>query len=403
MARLVGLVGKANVGKSTFFAAATMKAVDIAGFPFTTIQANKGVAYVRTPCVCRELGVQDNPVNSACVDGVRLVPVDLIDCPGLIRGAHQGKGLGNQFLDEVRRADALVVVADAAGATDDNGQPVSPGSHDPIEDVHMFEEEFDLWLLGIVRKDWDKVARTAQAAREEIGVHLEPRLTGLGINRSHIAAAIESAGLDAHWPANWNRGDLARFVTELRKASKPLIVAANKADKDPAMENVERLREAGYEVVPTCAEAELALRRAAAVNLISYTPGDGGFELLDVSSLSGGQRRVLEMIRGMVFSRCGTTGVQDALNAAFFRLLDTITVYPVEDAEKLTDHQGRVLPDCYLVPQGTTARQFAGLIHTELGESFIYAVDARTKRRLGEGHVLNDRDVIQIVAAKARR
>jgi len=132
LARLVGLVGKANVGKSTFFAAATMKAVDIAGFPFTTIQANRGVAYVRTPCVCRELGVQDNPVNSACVDGVRLVPVDLIDCPGLIRGAHQGKGLGNQFLDEVRRADALVVVADAAGATDDNGQPVPPGSHDPI-------------------------------------------------------------------------------------------------------------------------------------------------------------------------------------------------------------------------------------------------------------------------------
>ncbi len=403
MTRLVGLVGKANVGKSTFFAAATMKAVDIAGFPFTTIQANRGVAYVRTLCVCRELGVQDNPINSACVDGVRLVPVDLIDCPGLIRGAHQGKGLGNQFLDEVRRADALIVVADAAGATDDNGQPVPPSSHDPIEDVRMFEEEFDLWLLGIVRKDWDKVARTAQATREEIGVHLEPRLTGLGINRSHIAAAIESAGLDAHGPANWNRGDLALFVTELRKVSKPLIVAANKADKDPAMENVERLSDAGYEVVPTCAEAELALRRAAAANLISYTPGDGGFEILDASSLSGGQRRALEMIRGMVFSRCGTTGVQDALNAAFFRLLDTITVYPVEDAEKLTDHQGRVLPDCYLVPRGTTARQFAGLIHTELGESFIYAIDARTKRRLGESHMLNDRDVIQIVAAKARR
>jgi ribosome-binding ATPase YchF (GTP1/OBG family) len=403
LARLVGLVGKANVGKSTFFAAATMKAVDIAGFPFTTIQANRGVAYVRTPCVCRELGVQDNPVNSACVDGVRLVPVDLIDCPGLIRGAHQGKGLGNQFLDEVRRADALVVVADAAGATDDNGQPVPPGSHDPIEDVRMFEEEFDLWLLGILRKDWDRVARTAQATREEIGIHLEPRLTGLGMNRSHIAVAIESSGLDAHGPANWSHDDLALFVTELRKASKPLIVAANKADKDPAMENVERLKDSGYEVVPTCAEAELALRRAAAANLISYTPGDGGFELLDAPSLSGGQKRALEMIRGMVFSRCGTTGVQDALNAAFFRLLDTITVYPVEDAEKLTDHQGRVLPDCYLVPRGTTARQFAGLIHTELGESFIHAIDARTKRRLGEGHVLNDRDVIQIVAAKARR
>jgi ribosome-binding ATPase YchF (GTP1/OBG family) len=403
LARLVGLVGKANVGKSTFFAAATMKAVDIAGFPFTTIQANRGVAYLRTPCVCRELGVQDDPVNSACIDGVRLVPVDLIDCPGLIRGAHQGKGLGNQFLDEVRRADALIVVADAAGATDDNGQPVPPGSHDPIEDVRMLEEEFDLWLLGLVRKDWDKIARTAQSAREEIGRHLEAKLTGLGINRFHIAEAVESAGLDAFQAVKWSADDLARFVTELRRASKPLIVAANKADREPAEENIERIKGAGYEVVPTCAEAELALRRAANAGLLRYTPGDGGFETLESSSLTGGQRRGLEVIRERCFDKWGSTGVQETINSAFFRLLDTIAVYPVEDAEKLTDHQGRVLPDCYLVPRGTTTKQFATLIHTELGESFIHAIDAKTKRRLGDEHELNENDVIQIVAAKARR
>jgi ribosome-binding ATPase YchF (GTP1/OBG family) len=403
LAHIVGVVGKANVGKSTFFAAATMKTVDIAGFPFTTIQANKGVAYLRTPCVCKELDVEDDPVNSACVDGIRLIPVDLIDCPGLIRGAHQGKGLGNQFLDEVRRADALIVVCDAAGATDDNGQPVPAGSHDPIEDVRMFESEFDLWLLGIVCKDWDKISRTAQSAREEIGRHLELQLTGLGMNRRQIAEGVEKAGLDAYRPSNWSADDIARFVTELRKASKPLIVAGNKADKEPAEENVKRLREAGYQVVPTCAEAELALRRGAAAGLIRYTPGDGDFEVLDPTRLSGGQLKVLDMIREKVFSKWGSTGLQEVINAAFFQLLDTITVYPVEDADKLTDHQGRVLPDCYLVPRGTTARQFAGLIHTELEESFIYAVDARTKKRLGDEHVLKENDIIQIVAAKARK
>lgn len=403
MARLVGVVGKANVGKSTFFAAATMKAVEIAGFPFTTIKANRGIAYLRTPCVCKELGVKDDPVNSACIDGVRLVPVDIIDCPGLIRGAHQGKGLGNQFLDEVRRADALIVVADAAGATDDNGQPVPPGSHDPIEDVRMFEEEFDLWLLGLVKKDWDKIARTAQSQREDIGLHLEPKITGLGMNRLHIATAAERTGLDGSKATEWGAEDLARFVTELRRVSKPLIVAANKADKDPADENFRRLREAGYDVVPTMAEAELALRRAAATGLVRYTPGDKDFELVDPSSLSAGQNRALEVIREKVFSKWGSTGLQEVINAAFFRLLDTVTVYPVEDAEKLTDHQGRVLPDCYLVPRGTTAKQFASLIHTELGESFIYAIDARTKRRLGEDYLLNENDVIQIAAAKARR
>ena len=403
MARMVGLVGKANVGKSTFFAAATMKAVDIAGFPFTTIEANKGVAYLRSPCVCKELGVEDDPVNSACVDGVRLVPVDIIDCPGLIRGAHQGKGLGNQFLDEVRRADALIVVADAAGATDDNGQPVPPGSHDPVEDVRMLESEFDLWLLGIVSKDWEKIARTAQSAREEIGRHLEEKLTGLSMNRFHMAEAVENTGLDPYKPLLWSGDDLSRFVTELRKASKPLIVAANKADKETAEEGIEKLKAAGYDVVPTCAEAELMLRRASQAGLIRYTPGDGDFEISDPSSLSERQLKALEMIREKVLGRCGTTGLQEVINAAFFRLLESIPIYPVEDAEKLTDHQGRVLPDCYMVRRGTTTKQFAGLIHSELAESFIFAIDARTKRRLGDSHVLKENDIIQIVAAKSRR
>ncbi len=400
---MVGLVGKANVGKSTFFAAATLKAVDIAGFPFTTIEANRGIAYLRSPCVCRELGVEDDPVNSACVDGVRLVPVDLIDCPGLIRGAHQGRGLGNQFLDEVRRADALIVVADAAGATDDNGQPAPPGSHDPVEDVRILEDEFDLWLLGIVKKDWQKIARTAQSAREAIGRHLEEKLTGLGMNRFHIAEAVESTGLDPYKSILWSGDDLSRFVTQLRKVSKPIIVAANKADKETAEEGIEKLKAAGYEVIPTCAEAELMLRRAAQAGLISYTPGDGDFEIPDASKLSDRQAKALELIRDKVLGRCGTTGLQEVINAAFFRLLNSIPVYPVEDVEKLSDHQGRVLPDCYLVPRGTTTRQFAGLIHSELAESFIFAVDARTKRRLGEDHILKENDIIQIVAAKSRR
>jgi len=403
LAPLVGLVGKANVGKSTFFAASTMKRVEIAGFPFTTIEANRGIAYLRAPCVCREFGVEDEPVNSVCVDGVRLIPIELIDCPGLIRGAHRGRGLGNRFLDEVRRGDTLIVVCDVAGATDENGQPVPPGSHDPIDDVRMFESEFDLWLLSLIRKDWNRVARTAEAAREEIGRHLEEKLTGLKMDRGHISAAVDEAGLNAHRARSWSDDDIAQFVTGLRKASKPLIVAANKADREYAEENVELLRDAGYLVVPTCAEAELALRRAAAADLISYTPGDRDFEVRDPSGLSEGQRKGLQMIREKVFERWGTTGVQETINAAFFQLMDSILVYPVEDAERLTDHSGRVLPDCYLVPRGTTARRFAGLIHTELGESFIYAVDARTKRRLGEDYVLQDNDVIQIVAAKARR
>ena len=403
MAKIVGLVGKANVGKSTFFGAATLKPVEIAGFPFTTIKADMGVAYVRTPCVCREMGVTDNPQNSACVDGVRLIPVDLIDTPGLIPGAHMGKGLGNQFLDEVRRADALIVVADASGMTDINGQVCDPLAHDPIEDVQMFENEFDLWLTALIRKDWDRISRTAQSVKEHIAKHMEEKLTGLGINRYQITQAVNEAGLNGFNSANWTDEEFNKFIVQLRKTSKPLIVAANKADREGADKNVERIREAGYLVVPTCAEAELALRRAAEAGLVDYTPGDNDFKINNPEKLNKSQLAALERIREKVFKKYGGTGLQEVLNTAFYSLLDMITVYPVEDAEKLTNHQGHVLPDCFLVPKGTTAKQFAGVIHTELAESFIHAIDARSKRRLGDTYILEDNDIIQIVSAKSRR
>ena len=403
MAKIVGVVGKANVGKSTFFGAATLKPVEIAGFPFTTIKADRGIGYIRAPCVCKEFDVQDNPVNSACIDGVRLIPVDLIDTPGLIPGAHQGKGLGNQFLDEVRRADALIVVADASGATDLNGQPVEAGTNDPIEDVRMFEREFDLWLNSLLKKDWDRVSRTAQSKKEAISKHLEEGLTGLGINRYQIAQAVQSAGLDEFMSSHWTEEEFSHFTTQLRKTSKPLIVAANKADRDEAEPNIDRIRAAGYKVVPTCAEAELALRRAAEMGLVDYTPGDSDFKIKTPEKLTAGQLKALERIKERVFGKWGGTGLQEVINEAFFSLLNMITVYPVENAEKLSNHQGQVLPDCFLVPVGTTSKQLAAMIHTELAESFIFALNARTKQRLGDSYILENDDVIQIVSAKSRR
>lgn len=403
MAKIVGLVGKANVGKSTFFGAATLKPVEIAGFPFTTIKADMGVGYVRSPCVCTEMGVKDDPQNSACVDGIRLVPVELVDTPGLIPGAHEGKGLGNQFLDEVRRADALIVVADASGATNLQGQVVDPLTNDPIDDVKMFEYEFDQWLSALIMKDWTRVSRGASSAKEHIAKHLEEKLTGLGITRYHITTAVNKAGIEGSKSSHWSEEEFAKFVTELRKTAKPLIVAANKADRDGAEDNIERMKAAGYIVVPTCAEAELALRRATEAGLVDYTPGDSDFTIKTPEKLSKGQINALERMREKVFKKWGGTGLQEVLNTAFFELLNMIVAYPVENAEKLTNHDGQVLPDCFLVQKGTTAKEFAGIIHTELAESFIYAMNARSKRRLKDSYELEDGDIIQIVSAKSRR
>jgi ribosome-binding ATPase YchF (GTP1/OBG family) len=400
--RLLGVIGKPNTGKSTFFSAATLAPVEIASYPFTTIKPNRGVGYVRTPCVHEEFQVKDNPKNSLCLDGVRLVPVEMIDVAGLVPGAWEGRGLGNQFLDEIRRADALVHIVDASGGTDCEGRLCKPGEHDPLEDVQFLEREITMWMASILKKDWAKVARTAETESKDLYTMLEERLSGLSIKRSHIFEATRKTGLNADKPTTWSEEDFLKFVNMLRRISKPMLIVANKIDIPAAEANLEKLRKLDYTVIPCCAEAELALRRAAEKQLIDYKPGDCNFKILQPEKLSQSQIKALETIREKVLLKNGSTGVQDAINMAYFKLLSMITVYPVEDLEHLADHNGRVLPDVYLVPYGTTARQFAYLIHTELGESFIYAVDARERKRIGEDAVLRDRDVISIVSAKKR-
>ena len=400
--RLLGIVGKPNVGKSTFFSAATLAPAEIANYPFTTIKPNRGVGYVRTPCVCKEFGVKDNPVNSLCIDGVRLIPVEFIDCAGLVPGAWQGRGLGNQFLDEIRKADVLIHIVDASGGTDSEGRICKPGEHDPVEDVKFLEREITMWIANILKRDWPKIARTAESGAKDLLTILEERLSGLAIKRAHIFEAVRRTGLNAEKPTSWSEEDFLRFIDALRQIAKPMLIAANKMDVPPAEENLERLKRLNYIVVPCCAEAELALRRAAEKNLIEYKPGDGNFKVKNPEKLSESQLKALEAIREKILFKYGSTGVQEAINMAYFKLLNMIVVYPVEDLEHLSDHNGRVLPDAYLVPYGTTARELAYLIHTELGESFIYAVEVRERKRVGEDYILKDRDIISIVSAKKR-
>lgn len=400
--RLLGIVGKPNVGKSTFFSAATLAPAEIANYPFTTIKPNKGVGYVRTPCVCKEFGVKDNPVNSICMDGERLIPVEIIDCAGLVPDAWQGRGLGNQFLDEIRKADVLIHVVDASGGTDFEGRICKPGEHDPLEDVKFLERELTMWMANILKRDWPKIARTVESEAKDLLAILEERLSGLAIKRAHVFEALRRTGLNAEKPTLWSGEDFIRFIDTLRRIAKPMLIAANKIDVPPAEENVERLKQLNYIVVPCCAEAELALRKAAEKKLIDYRPGDCDFKINYPEKLTESQLKALETIREKILRRYGSTGVQEAINMAYLKLLNMIVVYPVEDLEHLSDHSGRVLPDAYLVPYGTTARELAYLIHTELGESFIYAVEARERRRVGEDYVLKDRDVISIVSAKKR-
>jgi len=398
----VGVVGKPNTGKSTFFSAATLVQVAIANYPFTTIKPNHGISYVRSKCVHPGLGVTDNPKNSKCIDGERFIPVDLVDTAGLVPGAWEGRGLGNRFLDEVRKADALIHVIDTSGSTDLDGKPVKMGSHDPLEDVKFLEHELDMWMVQILQKEWDKLAKKAEMAGEDPAKIVSEKLSGLGIREFQAEAALKQVGIGEK-PSAWSKEDLLRLVESLRKLAKPMLLVANKMDLPYSEDNLKRLLDTGMPTIPACSEAELALRRATEKGLINYHPGDRDFTISSKAQLSPEQKTALEIIRERVLNVQGTTGVQNAINSAFFKLLDMIVVYPVEDPERLTNHDGEVLPDAYLVPRGTTLKQMASMIHTELGAQMLYGVNARDKMRLADTYLLKDGDVVSIVSAAQRK
>lgn len=397
------MVGKPNVGKSTFFSAATLIPVPIENRPFTTIKPNRGIAYVRSSCVCHEFEVCDDPRQSVCIDGVRLIPIELVDCAGLVPDAWQGRGLGNFFLDEIRRADALIHVIDAAGATDAEGRPCAPGSRDPLEDVQFLEHELTMWLVQILQKDWRRLSQSIATIRGNLVDELYNKLSGLAISKPAIAEAIRNSALDPERPIEWTTEDLREFANQLRQLAKPMLIAANKIDLSISEQNIQRLQQIDYMVIPCSAEAELILRRAANQDLISYRPGDSTFQVKHPDKLTKQQQRVLDTIDKQILTRWETTGIQSALNCAFYDLLQMITVYPVENIERLSDHNGNILPDAFLVPTGTTAKEFAYRIHSDLGEGFLYAIDARSHKRLGEDYVIADRDVIKIVSTRGRK
>lgn len=403
---LIGVIGKTNVGKSTFFEAATMVPVKVENRPFVTIEPNIGVGYVRKKCVHVELGLPAcNPKNSLCINGERFIPVKFLDVAGLVRGAHKGRGLGNKFMDDLRQADILLHVVDMSGSTDEEGNPVPPGTHNPLDDIRFIEKEVDEWFFSVVRKDWDRFARGLDnLALDELIDAIAQRVSGLSIRREHVSLALRKLELETKKPSAWGEDKLKEFVKLLRNMSKPIVVIANKMDIPEAEDFFKQaLKEfPNKPIIPVSSVFELALRKAGKAGLIKYLPGDIDFQVIDESKLNAKQRRALTIIKEFM-RKWGGTGVQKTLNYAVFKELRMIVVYPVEDQHKFTDHYGNVLPDAYLVKEGTTALELAYLIHTEIGKGFLYAILAKENKRVGASHILKDNDVVKIVSTKSRR
>ncbi len=389
---LIGIVGKPSTGKSTFFMAATSAVVERSPRPFTTIKPNHAIGFVEVECVDKEFNVKCNPRTGYCVDSRRFVPVDLLDVAGLVPGAHEGKGLGNKFLDDLRQADVLVHIVDASGSTNENGEKVQPGSYDPANDIRFLEDELDYWLKGIMDNNWQKLLREGRLKKNE-DLMFE-QFTGLGISRNAIVKTLVELELREKQLEQWSGDEKLGFARKMRKIGKPLLVVANKCDLPGGYANYERLVKEfpDHIIIPCSSEAEIALKEAAKNGFIKYIPGDADFEI--VKGLNDEQKKAMEFLRGYM-KKAGGTGVQKALNIAVFELLKYIAVFP-GGVHKLADDKGNILPDCFLMKPGSTAIDFAATLHSDMAKKFIKAIDVKAKRTLGADYVLKHRDVIEI-------
>lgn len=400
----VGLIGKTNAGKTTFFNSATSSNEEISTYPFTTKHPKIGNASVISLCVHREFNLKDSPKNSTCVDGWRFIPIELVDLPGLIKGAWEGKGLGNQFLSVAAQSDVLLHIVDASGSIDSSGRLAEPGTGDPIADVSDIEEEMILWYLKLFEGNRDKIIRSINSGSDAVQSITEI-FQGIGVKEWHVKRALEENELNDKKIGDFDPLQSRRFASTLRELSKPTLIVANKVDLSAAADNFKRLREHNKHmlVVPCSADAELTLRRAQVKGLIRYFPGDERFEINEKTSLNEKQKWALNFIRKDILGEYLQTGVQFALNVAVFKLLNMNVVYPVADPGKLSDKRGNVLPDAYLMRSGSSVEDLANEIHSDLAKGILYAVDVRNGLRLPINYLVKDRDVLSVISAMKKK
>lgn len=396
LSMLIAIVGAPNKGKSTFFKACTLSEVETADYPFTTIEPNQGVGFVQAQCPHLDFkGIEScNPNNSPCMEGIRLVPVKLIDVAGLVPGASEGKGLGNKFLDDLRQASAFIQVIDLSGKTDEKGEAVTQGSYNVINDINFLKDEIDKWLYLIVSKVWKSITHLPT---KDFVSGLEKQLSGLNIKADQIIKSLLELNLKDKNLREWAENDILKFVSKLREISKPMIIAGNKSDFAVARKNYDDLKSRVKEkIIPCSAESELALREASKKGLVNYIPGDSVFERINPAGLNEEQGEALDFIEENVMKVWGSTGVQQILNTLVYDVLNYIVVYPVEDENKLTNKDGKVLPDAFLMPKGSRVIDLAYAVHSDLGDKFIKAINCRTKQVISKDQELKHGDVIKI-------
>ena len=396
----IGLIGKTNTGKTTFFNSATLSSEEISSYPFTTKSPVSGIAHAITLCVHPEFKIQDNPNNSKCLDGWRYIPIELIDLPGLIKDAWKGKGLGNQFLSIAAQSDALLHIVDASGGIDSTGKITEVGTGDPLSDFADIEEELIMWYHKILEGNRDKVSKLIKTGTDVLDA-ITDLYRGIGVTKTHVKDTFHATDLEEKDFDDFDMVDTKKFASHLRKISKPTLIVANKVDVDGADKNFARLRERYNDsiVIPVSGDSEFVLRRAEQKGLIKYSPGSETFEIIKSDELNEKQNNALDFIKQGIMGEYMRTGVQFAINVAVFKLLKMNSIYPVADEKNMSDKKGRILPDLILLKDGATINDLAKEIHSDLTKGLLYGKDLRYNLRLPTDYQLRDRDVVSLVSA----
>ena len=315
-----GIVGLPNVGKSTIFNALTAAGIAAENYPFCTIEPNAGVVVVPDD----RLQALDDLVHSK-----QVVPavVEFVDIAGLVRGASQGEGLGNQFLGHIRETDSIAHVVRCFA--DDNVTHVD-GEPSPLRDVETIETELALADLATVEKRLDRVQRQAKTgdkdARAEATM-LEALLahlsSGQPARRFEVSDTLQPALRDCH------------LLT-----SKPVLYVANVDEAGLAEGN-----EWSHEL-----EEHAAAEGSGSVRLCGKVEAE-------LSELDDGDK--LEFLADLGMHEPGL----HRLVQATYSLLDLITFFTAGEKEV----------KAWTIRRGTAAPQAAGEIHTDFERGFIRA------------------------------
>ncbi|MGP6239928.1 GTPase [Cuniculiplasma sp. SKW4] len=377
----IGITGKPNAGKSTLFSSLTETVVAIGDYPFTTVEANKGIAYLREKCPHTELGKQCNPRRGRCLNGIRYIPVEVMDVPGLIEGASQGKGMGNQFMDSLREASALINLI--SPVTDEKKLMTLDEIKQSAEEV---ENEIFLWFSSRFGSDWERFSKKVShlSIPNEEKILMKASFFGIGLKEVRKILSITKMNDNV---SIWGDDEIMEFTRAVLKIIRPIKRVVNKGD---LLENTREIKAQGFHVIS--ADYELSIMKAFKSGIIkdmnSLEPSEKANER---------QREALYLIRKS-YESGKLERISDVISGIVKTDLQKIVVFPVYDENKWTDKEGNVLPDAFLMDQGDTAEDLAFRIHTDIGNGFIRAINGRTKMILGRSYLLKDGDVIRIVA-----